>query len=156
MSTSSALMAYIVYVLTFAGLLRGVVGLAVFKGSPGCGIIHKPYIDGESRSSNIESSGGLRHYSIHLPPAYDPHVQYPLMISFHGGTKTKEEQEQLSQFSNNSINPNMIAVYPHGIKVSGRWDFMKYLFPGEYILPSVILMPKHRIRGKSHRSQTEA
>ena len=108
--------------LLFLGLLYCGAGTDISgatSASSGCGIQHDSYADGQSRNYTVSNtSGGTRTYSIHLPANYDPHTQHPLMISYHGGTQTKEEQDQLSQFSNNTINPNMIAVYPQGIEVS--------------------------------------
>ena len=111
--------AYLFCVLILPSLLQQVLGLAPINGSTGCGIAHEPYQDGESRTYSVNSSGGggIRQYNIHLPLQYNPNVVHPLMISYHGGTETMEEQEQLSQFSYNSVNPGMIAVYPQGINV---------------------------------------
>ena len=118
MLNSASFFAYFFCMLTLTSLLQHVLGLAVLNESSGCGNAYKPYIDGESRTFSIDSSGGTRQYNVHLPLQYNPNVKHALMISYHGGTKTMEEQEQLSQFSNHSINPHMIAVYPQGVNVS--------------------------------------
>ena len=83
---------------------------ATLQLSSGCTVNQKSYGDGVSKNFSIPSSGGNRFFSVRLPVNYNYKVPYPLIISYHGGTKTKEEQEQLSRFSNSSINPNMIAV----------------------------------------------
>jgi len=144
---------------TFCALISAVLpehanGLTLPQAAPGCGIAHKPYQDGESRPYSINSSGGLREYNVHFPLNYDPQTKYPLMISYHGGTKTKEEQEQLTQFSNNSINPHMIAVYPQGIKISWQANF-----PYPLYLRAAHTYSRHadalsRRHGKAHPSRT--
>jgi poly(3-hydroxybutyrate) depolymerase len=64
-----------------------------------------------------QSDGTARTYRIHIPSNYDKNKAVPLIFSFHGHGKTSEEQEGLSQFSNEEFNPNGIAVYPQGLKV---------------------------------------
>ena len=107
-------------VLALANPITSFSVQSLLREPSGCGKEYEPYQDGESRTFNISSSGGLRSFNIHLPLNYDPDVQYPLMISYHGGTETMEVQEEISQFSYNSTNPSMIAVYPQGIKVCLR------------------------------------
>jgi poly(3-hydroxybutyrate) depolymerase len=55
-----------------------------------------------------------RTYLVHIPSNYDKNKAVPLIFSFHGHGKTSKGQETLSQFSNESWNPNGIAVYPQG------------------------------------------
>lgn len=83
------------------------------SGAAGCTLPHK--VD-ESRKFEVSTDGGNRTYRIHLPNSYDPNTPAPLVISFHGHGRNMVEQEQLSQFSNDAINPNMIAVYPQGLE----------------------------------------
>lgn len=87
--------------------------------SPGCGkelpAAQMPP-GGKSHMTNFtQSDGTKRHYLIHIPSNYEKSTPVPLIFSFHGRTKTAEEQEGLSQFSNENFNPNAIAVYPQGI-----------------------------------------
>lgn len=73
---------------------------------------------GVSKNTTIEIEGVERHYRIHLPDSYDASVPVPLILSYHGRGKDMKFQEELSQFSNKSNNPNAIAVYPQGVPVS--------------------------------------
>ena len=115
-------LSHIFHALTLSSLSQQLLGSPAHQPTSGCGKVHDPYQDGESRDYSIFSSGGggNRDFSIHLPVDYDPNTTYPLMISYHGGTETKEVQESITQFSNNTVNPGMIAVYPQGIKVGDQ------------------------------------
>ena len=86
------------------------------RGTAGCGKSHK--VDGRSREFDIPSSGGNRTYRIHLPMSYNANVPAPLSVSYHGSTRTAADQETTSGLSDDSVNPNMIAVYPQGHHVS--------------------------------------
>lgn len=66
------------------------------------------------------SNGASRTYLIHIPSSYNPNTAVPLILSYHGQHKDSYEQEILSQFSNESWNPDAIAVYPQGI--DGQWQ----------------------------------
>ena len=77
----------------------------------------KPHVvDGVSKNFQLQTNGSTRTYRIHLPRSYDPNTPAPLVISYHGHGQDMVPQETLSQFSNDAINPNMIAVYPQGLK----------------------------------------
>ena len=84
------------------------------NGTAGC-TIPLP-VDGLSRNFNISTDGGIREYRLHLPSSYNANTPTPLVISYHGHGQNMVEQETLSQFSNDEINPKMIAVYPQGLK----------------------------------------
>ncbi|KAF2495401.1 alpha/beta-hydrolase [Lophium mytilinum] len=64
---------------------------------------------------HINSGNRERTYLVHVPENYDVNAAVPLILSFHGRTKSATEQEGLSQFSNSSYNPDAIAVYPEGV-----------------------------------------
>ncbi len=83
-------------------------------GIAGCGTHHT--VNGVSRDFQVSSNGRNRTYRIHLPSNYDANVPAPLVFSYHGHGQDMVKQETLSQFSNDAINPNMIAVYPQGLK----------------------------------------
>ena len=100
-----------------AGEYQTSLGPPAAGDSPGCGLPYTRYRDGESRNFSIPIGEGIRNFSIHLPTTYEPTHAYPLMISYHGGTETKEEQERVSRFSHSSVNPQMVVVYPQGINV---------------------------------------
>ena len=107
--------AYTFYTLIFAGNVLPVSGsIQRPLVTAGCGTPHT--VDGRSRDFSLLTNGGNRTYRIHLPNSYDPNTPAPLVISYHGHGKDMVQQETLSQFSNDAINPNMIAVYPQGLK----------------------------------------
>ena len=115
MISSHYFKACVVYALTFAEQLLSVNGRALASGgTAGCS---KPHVvDGVSKNLQLSTNGGTRTYRIHLPGSYDQNTPAPLVISYHGHGQDMVPQETLSQFSNDAINPNMIAVYPQGLK----------------------------------------
>ena len=120
MISSIFLIAYACYGLTLADHLHPILGNVVLGNvvsthrTAGCGTPHK--VDGVSRNFNVSTNGGNRTYRLHLPSSYDENTPAPLVLSYHGHGQDMEEQETLSQFSNDAINPNMVAVYPQGLK----------------------------------------
>ncbi|KAJ5247226.1 hypothetical protein N7468_002209 [Penicillium chermesinum] len=79
-----------------------------------------PYIEGSGQVSNVSiTSGGLqRSYLLAIPPIYHPDFPTPLIVSYHGGTQTAEDQLELDQLTNPEFNERVIVVYPQGIDVS--------------------------------------
>ena len=117
MFPSNSFKAYLYYGLTLAGHILPISGNIIrTRGTVGCGTPHS--VNGVSRNFSVSTDGGQRTYRLHLPSSYDVNTPTPLIISFHGHGKDMVEQETLSQFSNDAINPNMIAVYPQGLKGS--------------------------------------
>lgn len=72
---------------------------------------------GDTQTITIKSSGISRSYNLYVPEAYNISSAAPLILSYHGGGQTAEEQEELSQLSNPEFNSEGIAVYPQGIDV---------------------------------------
>ena len=105
----------VLYALKFTGPSLSVNDRALVSGrTAGCS---KPHVvDGVSKNFQVSTNGGTRTYRIHLPRSYDPNTPAPLVISYHGHGQDMVPQETLSQFSNDAINPEMIAVYPQGLK----------------------------------------
>ena len=121
MFSSNSFKAYALYGLTFAGHIVPIFGSIIkTQNSAGCGTPHT--VDGASHNHSLSTNGGKRDYRLHLPVSYDSKTPAPVVISYHGHGRNMVEQETLSQFSNDAINPNMIAVYPQGLKgaVSGN------------------------------------
>ena len=115
MISSHCFKASILSALTFAGLLLSSNGNVLVSGrSVGCSKAH--VVDGVSKNFQVSTNGGTRTYRLHLPRSYDPNTPAPLVISYHGHGQDMVPQETLSQFSNDVINPNMIAVYPQGLE----------------------------------------
>jgi poly(3-hydroxybutyrate) depolymerase len=90
----------------------------VAQADSGCG---KPLPSGvqvgKTTNISIESGGLIRDYLLHVPKSYDGKKPVSLILSFHGRGKNASQQQDLSQFSNSTYNPNAIAVYPDGYMV---------------------------------------
>jgi len=102
-------------------LLAPTISASSTPGSPGCGKVHtainKTYTVGAA--PNFFTSGGRpRMFNVHLPPSYDKDAPTGVIFSFHGNGKDMWFQETLSRFSDVSVNPDWIAVYPQGVDVS--------------------------------------
>ena len=115
MISSTYFKTFVFYALAFAGHFLSVNGGVLVSGrTTGCS---KPHVvDGVSKNFQLSTNGGTRTYRLHLPRSYDPNTPAPLVISFHGHGQDMVPQETLSQFSNDAVNPNMIAVFPQGLK----------------------------------------
>lgn len=61
---------------------------------------------------------GDRRYLLYIPVNYDPGTPAPLILSYHGGTRTAESQQALDLLSTTYFNEDHIVVYPNGINVS--------------------------------------
>lgn len=68
---------------------------------------------------SIISDGVQRSYLLSIPPAYNGQTPVPLILSYHGGTRTAKDQLVLDQLTSPEFNPGAIVVYPQGIDVSG-------------------------------------
>ncbi|KAI4741055.1 alpha/beta-hydrolase [Aureobasidium sp. EXF-12298] len=81
---------------------------------------------GGARNTNslefVTSNGTVREYGLHVPTSYDDHTPNPLAFSFHGRTRTWQEQEEISGMSNETMNPNYLVVYPQGIDEQWQGD----------------------------------
>lgn len=87
--------------------------------STGCGTkLSKGFTaGGDTNVIKIKSSGVTREYNLYIPENYDISTAAPLILSYHGGSQTAVEQEELSQLSNPEFNSDSIAIYPQGIDV---------------------------------------
>lgn len=61
---------------------------------------------------------GDRRYLLYIPVNYDTARPAPLILSFHGGTRTAETQQALDLLSTTYFNQDYIVVYPNGVDVS--------------------------------------
>jgi len=94
------------------------ISLPVAQKSSACGGTNKSgWLPGKTSKVLIKSGGLERDFLISLPSSYNDKTSVPLIFSFHGRGKDARYQQELSQFSNASFNPNAIAVYPDGVKV---------------------------------------
>lgn len=90
--------------------------------SKGCTTTHD--WAGQTREFSFESSGGTRSYRIHLPSSYKVNKALPLLIAYHGSGNNPAKFEKQTRFSDESVNPDMITVYPAGIKV---WEICLWI-----------------------------
>lgn len=72
--------------------------------------------------NTYEGTIGSRSYRVFIPPEYAPTSPSAAVISYHGATKTPEEQQGLDQFTNPDYNTDKIVVYPAGTPKDGCDD----------------------------------
>ncbi|KAI5197378.1 alpha/beta-hydrolase [Aureobasidium subglaciale] len=70
----------------------------------------------------VTSDGTVRQYGLHIPTSYDSNTPSPLAFSFHGRTRTWQEQEEISGMSNETMNSNYLVVYPQGLNQQWQGD----------------------------------
>ena len=95
--------------------------------SSGCGKASPAGIkSGGTGSSNkldfTTTSGVKRSYLLHIPTGYAKSSAQGIIFSFHGRGQNGAMQETLSQFSNHTVNPDLLAVYPDGISAEWQGD----------------------------------
>lgn len=92
------------------------VGMAVptASASPGCSTDHS---DGAQVDTTLNVNIGDRRYLLYLPVNYKPDRPAPLVLSYHGGTRTAETQQELDLLTTTYFNRDHIVVYPNGIGV---------------------------------------
>ncbi|KAI0196759.1 family 1 carbohydrate esterase [Xylaria flabelliformis] len=115
--------------LSVTALLAGAGASAVRPraiASVGCGQSHD--FVGSTQTFSIASSGGTRSYRIHLPSSYKINTPMPLIIAYHGSGDNPTNFEKTTRFSDGSVNPNMVTVYPQG--VNGNWEGPTYATAG--------------------------
>ncbi|KUI64826.1 Feruloyl esterase B [Cytospora mali] len=91
----------------FASLLG--YGLAA-KSSAGCQSFHEVEV---KKTYNVTLAE--RQYLLWFPGNYEPTEPAPLILSYHGGSRTAEEQYQLDLLTTTYFNTDYIVVYPSGI-----------------------------------------
>jgi poly(3-hydroxybutyrate) depolymerase len=69
---------------------------------------------GQSTTHTLVSNGVTRTYLLHVPTSLDNTVSHGLIFSFHGHSHTAVYQENLTQFSDPSVNPHYVVAYPQG------------------------------------------
>ena len=88
-------------------------------GTPGAGIqassgCSTPRSPGDSAES-LESGGVTRTYRVHVPSGYDPAVRTPLVLNFHGSSRTGADQEAYSGLVPVADQEGFILVSPDGL-----------------------------------------
>lgn len=82
----------------------------------GCGkALPHGHSPGDIFPVTIMSDGVPRRYIIFVPPSYQLEVPAPIILSYHGGGRTAEEQEQLDQLTSPYFNNDSFVVYPQGL-----------------------------------------
>lgn len=88
--------------------------------STGCG---KALPDGQTAGEvyNVTiptSQDDSRWALISIPPKYDAGAKTQVILSFHGATRTADNQVKLDGLTEASVNSDKIVVYPQGVDVS--------------------------------------
>ncbi|MGW4396370.1 alpha/beta hydrolase family esterase [Amycolatopsis nivea] len=91
------------------GVLAAPASAEAVPTTTGCG--QAATSPGTTTVEHLTSGGIDREYRIYVPARYNPHRQYPVVLSYHGHGRTAEYQEELSGFSGSDV----IAVYPQGV-----------------------------------------
>jgi len=63
---------------------------------------------------------GDRRYLLFVPPSYSPTAPTPVILSYHGGSRTADDQLALDGLTTPFFNTKYIVVYPYGIDVGTR------------------------------------
>lgn len=82
--------------------------------SPGCSTDNS---NGVQIDTTLNVNIGDRRYLLYLPVNYEPDRPAPLVLSYHGGTRTAETQQGLDLLTTTYFNRDYIVVYPNGIGV---------------------------------------
>lgn len=80
------------------------------KASSGCTADRSVSLD-----TTVNVRLGNRRYLLYFPINYKPDTPAPLVLSYHGGTRTAEAQQALDLLSTTFFNQDHIVVYPNGI-----------------------------------------
>lgn len=72
---------------------------------------------------------GDRRYLLYFPVNYQPDEPAPVVLSYHGGTRTAESQLALDLLTTTYFNTEYIVVYPNGINVRGLTTDCPISFP---------------------------
>ncbi|KAI3399846.1 hypothetical protein diail_5356 [Diaporthe ilicicola] len=83
--------------------------------SAGCSTSHEVSLE---QTYNVQLND--RRYLLWFPVSYKPTTPAPLVLSYHGGTRTAEEQQRLDLLSTAYFNKEYIMVYPNG--VNETWE----------------------------------
>lgn len=86
---------------------------AVSRASDGCKLATQVELE---NTANVTLDD--RWYLLYFPKAYQPGAPAPLILSFHGGTRDAEDQQELDSLTTEFFNQEYVVVYPNGIDVS--------------------------------------
>lgn len=100
---------------SFCSLMLVLHGTVAQVPSSGCGT--QQNFPGQTKAFTMQSSGGTRSYRLHLPSNYNANSARPLLVVYHGSGNNPANFEKESQFANETLNANMITVFPAGVNV---------------------------------------
>ncbi|OQV07348.1 hypothetical protein CLAIMM_11798 [Cladophialophora immunda] len=84
--------------------------------SVGCGKnLPDGQVVGQVTNVTITSDGNDRTYLIFIPPTYRKDTPTSLIVSYHGGARTAEDQLELDLLTSPEFNTRSFVVYPQGI-----------------------------------------
>ena len=83
---------------------------------------------GETRHFTMQSGGRQREYHVHLPAEYQASRRFPLYVAYHGSEISPLSFEADTGFSNPTVNPGAITVYPRGVDL--HWEGPTYATEG--------------------------
>lgn len=86
------------------------------------GLLGLTYVLVNKTNGDIESSGSVRKYLIHVPRSYDAAKPAPLVISFHGFAEWPAHQMEISHWNDLADEQGFIVVYPLGTRIPLRWN----------------------------------
>lgn len=98
--------------------------------STGCGK-PAPATPGASAMEQLDISGIMRYYLLHIPRGYQDTIPLPLVLNFHGHGSNALQQQQRTAFSLLSDKQHFIVAYPQGVvgpdhhsgwAIGPRWD----------------------------------
>jgi poly(3-hydroxybutyrate) depolymerase len=93
-------------------------------------------------------NGSQRNYTLYLPEDYasgNASALHPLILSFHGGTVTPENQIQLDLLSHPFFNQDAVVAYPSGLDVCSPIVGAKADLPEHLARSSDIVGERHGI-----------
>jgi polyhydroxybutyrate depolymerase len=73
-------------------------------------------------AAEIESSGHIRRYLLHVPAAYEPEESAALVLAFHGAGIEPERFVDYTRFSNVADREGFLVVYPQGLGEDPVWN----------------------------------
>ncbi|GAM85474.1 hypothetical protein ANO11243_034810 [Dothideomycetidae sp. 11243] len=101
---------------SFLSLSALCAAVSVSAGSQGCNkSLPCDEEAGKVFNRTLVSDGVPRSYLVFIPPTYEVGRPMPLILSYHGGLKTAEDQLELDLFTSPYFNNDSMVVYPQGI-----------------------------------------
>ncbi|KAK0630678.1 Alpha/Beta hydrolase protein [Bombardia bombarda] len=102
-----------------------------------------PQVDNCSRKAAVvvntvsNQTIGDRTYKVFIPPSYSNTRATPVILSYHGGTKTADDQLALDLLTTAFFNTEYIVVYPYG--VNKTWQGVPHVTTDDLAFTAAIL-----------------